>query len=432
MIGSLRKGDELNSRLKEYGMIILDECHHAATKTATDVLQFANAKYVLGVTATPNRGDKLNKTNLMLLGPIRYKYTAKQRAQEQGIDHLVYPRFTRTVAPRFNREKMEVNDAYELLRNNDERDNLIISDIKDCINQGRTPIVLSRYVDHSRKLYDKLQGCADHIFILYGKNTKKENRSIIGQMNNVKADESMILIATGSLVGEGFDYPRLDTLFMTTPVSGSNVVEQYTGRLNRDYEGKRNVIVYDYVDGHIPIFENMYNKRLKAYKKIGYDICTFNETKEYVSVVNSIYDFESYKEVYDNDLENACKEIIISSPVISSYKIESLIQQLSKQQQNGVRVIIITWKPDSYGFGDSTCWIRLHERMRLSGFEVNVVEDYCEHYCIIDRKIVWYGSMNFLGKEDIDDNLMRIIDEKIALELLRLTFTNDKYLGELL
>ncbi len=106
-------------------------------------------------------------------------------------------------------------------------------------------------------------------------------------MHEVKNDESMILVATGSLVGEGFDFPRLDTLFMATPISFRGVVEQYAGRLNRDYAGKENVIIYDYVDNHIPMFDNMYMKRLKAYKQIGYELSSGLKADK--QIVNAIY-----------------------------------------------------------------------------------------------------------------------------------------------
>ena len=100
MAGSVCKNGVYHRRLKEYGLILVDECHHAASDTIVDILQEANAKYVYGVTATPFRGDGLEKINYMLLGPIRYQFTSKDRAKEQGIEHLVYPRFTRAVAPR--------------------------------------------------------------------------------------------------------------------------------------------------------------------------------------------------------------------------------------------------------------------------------------------------------------------------------------------
>ena len=428
MVGSVCKNGEYHRRLKEYGLILVDECHHAASDTIVDILQEADAKYVYGVTATPFRGDGLEKINDMLLGPIRYRYTSKDRAKEQGIAHLVYPRFTRAVAPRFSQDKMHPNEAYEIIRNNEDRDELIIRDVKQCVEDGRTPGVLSKYVEHSQRLYQRLINYADKVFLLSGSNSKKEHKEILKQMSQVTPGESMILVATGKLIGEGFDYPRLDTLIMATPVAWKGVVEQYAGRLNRDYDGKKSVIIYDYVDSHISMFDRMYHKRLKAYKQIGYDI--FSATGTQKQTANAIFDIDNYADVYRNDLLTAEKEIIISSPAISGKKVHDMIHLLREKQEAGIKIVIVTWKPDCYGYGDSEYWQELQEQMRRAGFEMNLVEDYCEHYCIIDRQVVWYGSMNFLGKEDAEDNLMRIADEKIANELLEMTFGNERYHGE--
>lgn len=428
MVGSVCKNGEYHNRLKDYGLVILDECHHAASDTIVDVLQEVNAKYVYGVTATPFRGDGLEKINYMLLGPIRYKYTSKDRAKEQGIDHLVYPRFTGAVAPRFSQDKMHPNEAYEIIRNNEDRDELILSDVRKCIADGRTPVILSKYVDHSQRLYWRMVDYADRVFLLSGKNSKKEHKEILNQMNQVRPEESMILVATGKLIGEGFDFPRLDTLIMATPVAWKGVVEQYAGRLNRDYAGKESVIIYDYVDSHIAMFDKMYYKRLKAYKQIGYDI--FSEKIADKQSTNAIFDIDTYEEIYRQDLLEASKEIIISSPAISGKEVDEMIHLLKQKQESGLKIVIVTWKPDNYGYGDSAYWQELHEQMRKAGFEMNLVEEYCSHYCIVDREIVWYGSMNFLGKEDAEDNLMRVADKNIAAELLGLTFGNEKYFGE--
>ena len=214
--------------------------------------------------------------------------------------------------------KMHPNEAYDIIHNNDLRDEQIVDDVKNCVSEGRTPVVLSRYKDHSEKLYKRLKSYADYVFLMTGNNSKKEHRKIFEQMRQVGNDESMILVATGSLVGEGFDFPRLDTLFMATPVSFRGVVEQYAGRLNRDYVGKENVIIYDYVDNHIPMFDNMYMKRLKAYKQIGYQIS--GGLKACKQTVNAIYDGDDYRETFNKDLFDADKNIIISSPAISGPK----------------------------------------------------------------------------------------------------------------
>lgn len=427
MAGSLCKKGEFHSRLREYGMVILDECHHGASATLINILQEVHAKYVYGVTATPSRGDGLEKINNMLLGPIRYQYTAKERAREQGIDHLVYPRFTRAVTPYMQKERMHPNEAYAIVRDNPARDDLIVKDVRRCVEWGRTPVILSKFKDHSERLYERLQNCAQHVFLLSGVNSKKEHRSILAQMSNIPDNESMILVATGQLIGEGFDYPRLDTLMMATPVSGKSVVEQYAGRLNRDYAGKKDVIIYDYVDIHIPVLDRMYGKRLKAYKKIGYEICAgINQSYDNAQPDNAIYDYESYGEIFTKDLRQAQKEIIISSPAISSKKVEAMISDLMEKQICGVNIIIVTWEPDIYGYGDGGHWAELHERMRKAGFLVNLVSDHCEHFTIIDREIVWYGSMNFLSKADLEDNLMRVISKEIAAELMEMTFEHDK------
>lgn len=424
MAGSLCKKGEYHKLLDKYGLVLLDECHHSASETIANVLKEVKVKYVYGVTATPKRGDGLEKINYMLIGPIRYSYTAKEKAKEQGIQHLVYPRFTRTVSPRgVITGKMHPNEAYEMIHNNAIRDEQIIEDVKNCVLAGRTPVVLSRYKDHSEKLYERLKDYADYVFLMTGNNSKKEHKKILEQMHQVDKEESLILIATGSLVGEGFDFPRLDTLFMATPVSFRGVVEQYAGRLNRDYAGKENVIIYDYVDYHIPMFDNMYLKRLKAYKQIGYELAVDLQTEK--QMVNAIYDGDNYSENYHKDLTDANKNIIISSPAISGPKVYELINMLKEKQILGVQVTIVTWAADSYGFGDAAYWMQLHEDMRKAGFYIKTVEETCERFAVIDQEVVWYGNMNLLAKDRIDDSIMRVCSRDIASELMELTFGNN-------
>ncbi len=424
MAGSLCKKGKYHKMMNEYGLVLIDECHHSASETIANVLKEVKAKYVYGVTATPKRGDGLEKINYMLIGPIRYSYTTKEKAKEQGIQHLVYPRFTRTVPPRgVITDKMHPNEAYEIIHNNDVRDEQIIEDVKNCVAAGRTPVVLSRYKDHSEKFYERLKNYADHVFLMTGNNSKKEHRKILEQMHQVDKNESLILIATGSLVGEGFDFPRLDTLFMATPVSFRGVVEQYAGRLNRDYAGKENVIIYDYVDNHIPMFNNMYMKRLKAYKQIGYEFGDGLQTVK--QTVNAIYDGNNYSENYRKDLLDSNKNIIISSPVISGSKVYELINMLKEKQMSGVQVTIVTRTPDSYGFGDAAYWMQLHEDMRRAGFYIRTVEEYCDRFAVIDQEVVWYGNINLLAKDKVDDSIMRVRSKGIAGELMEITFRNN-------
>ena len=428
MIRSLKKKDGFHSMLKEYAQVYFDECHHAASESAIEVLQEINAKYVYGVTATPKRGDGKEKINEFLLGPIRYRFTAKDRAEEQNINHLVYPRFTRTVKPHHLSKTPYGNDAYELIRNNDVRDEQIIRDVADCVQAGRTPVVLTKYVDHANKLSERLKKYADRLILLTGANGTKVRRAQVKELNEVDDSDSLILVGTGSLLGEGFDFPRLDTLFMATPVSGENVVEQYVGRLNRDYDGKENVIVYDYVDSHIPKFDKMYAARLKAYKKIGYELCVNMDGEK--QKANAIYDIENYAETYWKDLEEANSAVVVSSPRLNNQKVDRIINMLGKRRELGVKVTIVTWHPDAYKYGKDDVRMELMERLRKAGFEIRLVEESCEHYAVIDNEIVWYGSVNLLSKEDAEDNLMRVCSKDIAAELLEMTFGSEAELQE--
>jgi superfamily II DNA or RNA helicase len=176
MIRSLKKKDGFHPLLKEYGQVIFDECQHGASDSAIEVLQEISAKYVYGVTATPKRGDGKEKINEFLMGPIRYRYTAKDRAKEQNIAHLVYPRFTRTVCSHRMSKMPYGNDAFELIRNNAVRDEQIIRDVRNCVLSGRTPVVITKYVDHAEKLAEQLSEYADRLILLTGANGTKARR----------------------------------------------------------------------------------------------------------------------------------------------------------------------------------------------------------------------------------------------------------------
>lgn len=417
MVGTLYSKGKFHPRLQEYGMVIIDECHHAASDTIQCILQEVKAKYVYGVTATPIREDGLDKINYMLIGPIRFVYSSKERATEQGIEHLVYPRFTRVVSPRT--KKLDINEAYELLRDDYSRNNLIIEDAKKCIDQGRCSVILTKYTMHAELLFKKLDGYAKNTILFLGSMSTKEKRIVLEKLNTIPKEESILLIATGQLIGEGFDYPRLDTLIMASPIAGKTVVEQYAGRLNRDYDGKENVIIYDYIDMHIPVFDRMYSKRLRTYKKIGYHLLQDVKTDKSNSY-GFIYDIDNYYEVFKNDLLNARKEVVICSPNIRASKVNQIIGVMKTVQEKGIRITIITRGMDYDRFNDGSIQIVLSEQLMNYGFDVMCSDTVSEHFAIIDKSIVWYGSMNFLGREDVDDNLMRIEDIEVASELLEI------------
>lgn len=413
MVGSLYKKGKFHEKLNSYGMVIMDECHHAASATAQEILKKVNAKYVYGVSATPMRSDNLEKINYMLLGPVRHRYTALERAEEQGIEHLVIPRYTRVVGM-FS--KKEINKAYNHICSNEMRNKQILDDIQNCVKNGRTPVVLTRFKEQARYLYEQSKNFADNVFVFYGDNTNKENERIRKQMKAVPNDNSLVLIATGSKIGEGFDFPRLDTLMLAAPVSYEGRLEQYVGRLNRDYEGKKDVRVYDYIDSHIKVFDSMYLKRLRTYKKIGYRIS--NDVMHEKQDVNAIYDSGNYAEIFERDLIEAEKEIVISSPKLRKDKVERFISIVKLRQEAGVSITVITEEPGNNLYENTLVSYLLIDEMKNVGINVKTVKNDEEHYAVIDGLLVWHGGMNLLGKEDAWDNLIRVKDSKAASELL--------------
>ena len=417
MVGSMYKKGEFNDLVNSYGMVIMDECHHAASKTSIELLQKINAKYVYGVSATPKRGDDLDKIIYMLLGPLRHKFTSLERAQEQGIGHYFIPRYTRVVD---NIEsKNDINKAYNLISDSKVRNEMIIEDVRSCVNKKQTPVILTRFKDHAKYLYDGLKNMADHVFLPYGDNSDKKNADIRAELKKIPQDETLILIATGQKIGEGFDFPRLDVLMLAAPVSFEGRLEQYVGRLNRDYEGKEAVYVYDYIDSHIRFFDRMYAKRLRTYKKIGFSIWT--EDKQPKQTINAIYDSGNYTEKFERDLVEAEKTIVISSPNISQDKIERFLYLIKERQEEGVKVTVITTDPEEIIYGNSDICYELIREMEQIGINVITKTEVEERFAVIDDELVWHGGMNLLGKVDVWDNLMRIKSQEVAAELLEMS-----------
>ncbi len=401
---------EGNSRLDQtYGMVIVDECHHGASHVFEEVLRQINSKYVYGVSASDKRIDRLEKKVYMQLGPIRHQYTSRERIEKQTIDHYVYPRFTR-VMPLAD-SKNDLNSAYALISKNEDRNNMIISDIKKCIEENRTPIILTRYKEHAKSLYESLKkDVLDHTYLIYGDRTLKENEETRKTILSLPHDEPFILVATSQSVGEGFNVPKLDTLFLTSPVSGEPLVDQFLGRINRDYKYKESAIVYDYVDSHIHYFNNMYKKRLSAYRKIGFDVIA--DIVENKQDANHIYNYSDYLEIFRQDIHEANKSIIISSPQLDEKKVLSFIELIKDRQEKGISVIVFTKQTDDPYTN------HLIDLLYGNGVFVEIYPDLDSYFAIMDQEIVWHGGMNLLGKSNIYDSLMRVKSHTIAEELI--------------
>ena len=415
IVNSLISKGEVKNIVKNYGMIIVDECHHTASNMLYTVLNEIPSKYLYGFTATAKRDDAMEQKTFMQLGAIKYKFTTKERIQEQGIPHYIYPRFTRFIE--LNQDELELNDLYQLIIQNDIRNKQILLDIEECMLNNRTPLVITKFREHAQYFYHQLQNKYDHVLLLIGGKGNKKNKIIREQLKNIQEHESIILIATAQYVGEGFNFPRLDTLFITVPISVESNVEQYSGRLHRSFTGKKDVIIYDYIDAHIHKLDKMYHKRLRTYKKMGYEICSNIHIKD--NEIQMIYDFSNYQAVFDKDIQNASKEIIIVSPGINKVKIDYYLSLFISKLEDGVKITIITLDYNYYPDSMIERTKSLLDILKGSGIIIKTVQSLYEHYAIIDKEITWYGSMNLLSRIDIEDNMIRVDDQQVVYELMK-------------
>ena len=176
------------------------------------------------------------------------------------------------------------------------------------------------------------------------------------------------------------------------------------------------MFIYDYVDSHIPVFDKMYAKRLKTYKRIGYTLYAPDTPEK--QAANAIFDSDTYRPVFEQDLREAVETVLISSPTLSRKRVENLVELLLPAQEQGLKAAVITWHPDVYRYGNDENRLLLLESLRTAGFEIQYAEETCQHFAVIDEKIVWYGSMNLLSRDDVKDNIMRLESRKVAEELL--------------
>jgi superfamily II DNA or RNA helicase len=271
VIQSLYRDDEVKDFVAEYGQVIVDECHHISAFTFEQVMRQAKAKYVVGLTATPTRKDGHHPIIYMQCGPVRFSMSARTMTETTPFEHKVAPRYTEfRTAPELT--EITIQDVYAALVDDVSRNEMIADDIVRAVESGRCPLLLTGRTEHLQFFASRLVGVAKHLFVLKGGMGKKQRRETAAALASVPEDESRVILATGSYIGEGFDDARLDTLFLAMPISWKGTLQQYVGRLHRLHDNKRIVQVYDYVDQYVPMLARMYERRLKGYSAIGYVI----------------------------------------------------------------------------------------------------------------------------------------------------------------
>ena len=269
MVQSLDLADGVYDGIANYGFIIVDECHHVGAVSFEKVLTQGKAKYLLGLTATPYRADGHQPIIHMQCGPICHRIRQKDMTAHIS-SSIVIPRATTFAYPWTEGSKI-VDLSSRMIENND-RNQLIIDDITSVLDEGRFPLILTERREHLEKLAQLLQDKVGFLALLHGGIKQKQRRETFEQIKECPDNCRKAILATGSYIGEGFDEPRLDTLFLTMPSSFKGKIVQYAGRLHRYHKDKHDIRIYDYVDNGVPVLGRMFQRRLKTYKMLSYEV----------------------------------------------------------------------------------------------------------------------------------------------------------------
>jgi superfamily II DNA or RNA helicase/very-short-patch-repair endonuclease len=274
LIQSLCRKDVVDDRVADYGHLIVDECHHLSAHSFELVARRAKARYVCGLSATVTRKDGHHPIIFMQCGPIRHRVDAKQQAAARPFSHhvIVRPTGFRTLAGPDSDRRIEYQNLCAELMQCTRRNEMIRDDVLAALHDGRSPLVLTERTGHIEILTDMLRPHVTHLVILQGGMGRKALGEAMEKLAAIPQSEKRVVIATGKFVGEGFDDPRLDTLFLTMPVSWRGIIAQYAGRLHRLHDGKREVRIHDYADLDVPMLSRMFDKRCAGYEPLGYTV----------------------------------------------------------------------------------------------------------------------------------------------------------------
>lgn len=417
MLQSMGNANDIKPWIRDYGMVIVDECHHVPAVSFEQVLKAVHAKHIYGLTATPKRQDGHHPILNMYLGGIRYHVDAKQQAAKRPFAHVMIPRFTGT---RFQLDEDSKTPAigqyYDQIMQDELRNHAIIEDVLQCVKEGRNCLLLSERTRHVQALAELLREHDLRVHVLLGGQTNAQMKAQMAALKDSPDKQPLIICATGKFIGEGFDDSRLDTLFLTMPISWQGTLAQYVGRLHRLHDGKREVRVYDYIDSHAVMLEKMYRKRLKGYAAIGYSVSADQQDAALGSDI--IYDQITFQERFLHDVAHAQEIVVIVSPFVTAKRVQWIQEALQQCVQHRTHVTIVTRKPDSLPASSQHAAESAISMLQSIGAEVVCREGIHQKFAVVDDRIVWYGSINLLSFGASQESIMRLVSSSIARALL--------------
>jgi superfamily II DNA or RNA helicase len=274
IIQSLSRKGKVDDIVANYGHLVIDECHHISAPSFEAIARQFKGKYITGLSATVTRKDGHHPIIYMNCGPVRYRVCAKSQAEKRAFNHKLIVRNTSFELSQDLqvKEKITISDLYAALTHHSPRNTMIAEDVMESIYNGRFPALLTERREHLEYFREMFEDRIDNLIVFKGGMGKKQLAAAQEKLNDLSEGKSSLILATGRYLGEGFDQPRLDTLFLALPVSWKGTIAQYAGRLHRDHYSKTEVVIYDYADMNVPMLSKMFGRRLRGYKAIGYNV----------------------------------------------------------------------------------------------------------------------------------------------------------------
>ena len=309
-------------------------------------------------------------------------------------------------------EKSTYARMIQKMAEDESRNRLITDDVCGILQEGRSPIVLTSLTAHVKTLANVLTPHCKNVVALVGSESAKEKRQKMEYLQNIPPSEPLVIVATGKYVGEGFDYPRLDTLFLALPVSWKGIIAQYAGRLHREYPGKKEVLIYDYIDIRVPMCDVMYKRRLRGYASIGYQIKSTAPMDLFNESHSVIFNGHTYQSEFFKDLSHAKRSVVISATKLWFPKYSPVLDILKGLLARGVEVVIVIKSNQEK-----------EEQLKGTGASIRVNDTLAIDVVVIDKSLIWYGSINYLGYNTDENNAIRIYDSTLAEDIIEMLYT---------
>lgn len=418
MVPSLASKDNLEEICKGYGMVLIDECHHAASPTTQKILQNVRAKSIYGLSATPERNDGYGQSVYLQLGPVASRYTSKEQMAGQSFKRYIIQRLSEFKPLESDTDYLRI---VQQAASDPVRNRMILNDVAAASASGRTVLVLTRFVEHARFLARWLERLHPKMHLLVYAGDPKEKQENSARLKELAGKPSVVLVGTYSSVGEGFDFPPLDTLMLALPIRSSIQVSQAIGRIHRQVENKKDVLVYDYIDEQCSMLAGNAKERLAEYQNQGYErysrkVRQANEKEELDLLPNPAgaafpeigeYNAASMLPDLQNDLQAVRKNVAIAARSLSYEKLEELFDWLKPLSGKRVRVDLFLEEADDeirQAIADHNIHLHIHTRI-------------IEPFLILDKQKVWQGG---LFDEDPAAMVYALLSFDYARDLLEL------------